>query len=472
MTAIFRIFEQWLISFQCIPHNAKIPHNPEFFQSESSLPYSIEEYFLKRLHDYEDLWNLVLSDNTLRVCCPPSNSLNPKKISKEFLSSHLLRPRSDVEDGVYLNVLGETIQLVGNYLILLDRPYEQSNIDKRVRLMHSDQRISPDGNILTIFYICRPFKSGIYAPEDYDEIGASLINRYVAGLRSYPSMETAFVELDCYLKDLKSLGKMTNSQGYQRIRPSLVASLRQRWSQSTSQLIRLAHAIGIHSDSKVPAGLLSIESFGLIQYSDEHFGQIVETYMFKYCGKYIYRFLAFCFQTESVNFMLKVDHLRDSPIEVFGIKSHFAVPQVNAEHMLRNIRFASTPVDKLLVMKRTVQLIYDNVNEHFLNSNRSIEKWPQSEASIDAVIDQTQSSEYEFATDDLISILIRVIVNACSGGDDCVEGMNLVTDLRYCQEYHFCSSAKSAMAFVACHFDVCINWILDYERTSTGGHNQ
>ena len=115
------------------------------------------------------------------------------------------------------------------------------------------------------------------------------------------------------------------------------------------------------------------------------------------------------------------------------------------------------PVDKLLVMKRTILIIRESVNKLFQHCEEQSSPEQNGNGAINC------ADEVEFATDDLISILIAVIVKACCGQQYGDEKVQLIVDLVYCKEYHFCASAKSSNAFAECHFEVCVNWIMRYE---------
>jgi hypothetical protein len=474
MSVLYSVLQNWLTKGQTLLAPGKITEQQgsddlHSFSSDDNPIYGSEEYFLKELHSYRDLWSVAAQDKSIYICCPPSVSLKAKSLSRKTISSHILRPEPIDTDGAVLadgigdtfrNLVGESVKLVGNYLILEDSQYR-----KRVKVMHMDKRhLLTDGPSVNIFYINRPFRGGIHAPENFDDIGSLLINRYVAALRCYPVMEDIFYKLDKYLKDLKALGELTNGDGYHRIRPCLSNALRRLWEQFTAALIKAAWAIGIHNELSTKGSsvnpTLSTESFGLNQFSDEHLGQIIETHIFKYCGSYVYMYISSIYYEESMQFFKKVDLLRNASFEEYGIKPCFAIYQEAAVDMLKSIRFAVTPVDKLLVMKQTVQLIHDTVNQHLLSETPNAD-----------------SSDYEFATDDLISILLHVIIAACCAcGNHNTTTMhrdhseqlmvNLIADLHYCKDFHFAVSSKSANSFVECHFEVCVDWILAYKVLS------
>ena len=87
-----------------------------------------------------------------------------------------------------------------------------------------------------------------------------------------------------------------------------------------------------------------------------------------------------------------------------------------------------TPVDKLLVLKKTVTGIREcvdrNVRRNFANA------------------------DVELSTDDLVLLLIWVVVQTAGHYGE------LATDLRYISDFHFVSSSRSQLGFTMCHFQV------------------
>jgi hypothetical protein len=88
-----------------------------------------------------------------------------------------------------------------------------------------------DNNTALIYIIDRPF-SDLFKPNDADEIGSNIIQKFVANLRSISSVDTVFQALTESLKELK-LNYLNNSS------ESLSSALKKRWSDCTERICQV-----------------------------------------------------------------------------------------------------------------------------------------------------------------------------------------------------------------------------------------
>lgn len=126
------------------------------------------------------------------------------------------------------------------------------------------------------------------------------------------------------------------------------------------------------------------------------------------------------------------------------IRSEFQAPQSEAIQELLGLSGAIAAADKMLLLKRCVTFIEDAVERNFAK------KFP--------------SSSSEFATDDLVLVIIWVLIQVTAH----YHYNFIFTDLCYCVDLHFNSSSTSEVNFNLCHFKVAMDWFFNGEGDDGG----
>ena len=140
-----------------------------------------------------------------------------------------------------------------------------------------------------------------------------------------------------------------------------------------------------------------------------------------------------------------------------GVQPSFQADQ-SATKELPKIKQALTPVDKLLVLKRTVGLIREAIDANVR-------------------VNYPDNSDLEMSTDDLVIVVVWVIVRTCLD-----EGLyDFASEIEYIAQFHFVSLPTSHLEFTLCHFQVALGWInghiggMDKDRDKAsspiGGHS-
>mmetsp|Transcript_17706 Transcript_17706/g.24301 ORF Transcript_17706/g.24301 Transcript_17706/m.24301 type:complete len:496 (-) Transcript_17706:235-1722(-) len=93
----------------------------------------------------------------------------------------------------------------------------------------------------------------------------------------------------------------------------------------------------------------------------------------------------------------------------------------------------------MLILKKCVRCIRDAVDGNLHHKFASI------------------ASDVEFATDDLVMIVIWVVIQAYPLHN------RIFTDLCFCIDFHFNSSSTSELSFNMCHFEVAMDWFLGHD---------
>ena len=200
-----------------------------------------DDDFADALRQYPELWKELFTGTKI-LCCPVSGSLIVDEITQEVLMSHILIPQRS--GGEYRTLRGEYIYFSGTELICGVGFAEPRDVKVITTSQLSD---SNSNKTATIYRIARPLVGGIGgAPEDSDEVNLQTMFKYMVVLRSFPEVESAFVVLDDYIKEINFVGSKS-ADGFSRIQPSLAASLQLQWQRTTDKLARtnaLCTAIG------------------------------------------------------------------------------------------------------------------------------------------------------------------------------------------------------------------------------------
>jgi hypothetical protein len=335
-------------------------------------------------------------------------------ISKEQLMSHILVPQRS--SGEFKTVRGENVSFSGNELLCGAGFTER----REVKVLSICQIADVNGKVATVFRINRPFIGGVVAPDDSDEVSLQSMFKYVAVLRSFPEVESSFILLDDYIKEINFVGSKS-TDGFSRIQPSLAASLQLQWQRATNKLSKvnaLIVALGTGPDA-----------------TKRLIGQIVESYLMHAVSATVYPWVCMHRAEQDKEIFEFMESLQYHTQSDLGISPEFQCCQAEAVKELNTLQTAETPVDKLLILKKTVRQIRaridKNVQRKFLNE------------------------EIELATDDIVLVIIWVLLQLfVTQGQAC----NFPSELSFASNYHFNTSSKSELGFTLCHFLVAMDW--------------
>jgi hypothetical protein len=384
---------------------------------------SNEEPFIDALKLYPELWRDLFLESNI-ICCPVSGSLRDD-ITKDQLLSHILVHQRI--GGEYKTSRGQHVSLSGGELICGAGFVEP----REVKVISISDITDSNGKTATMFRISRPLVGGVVAPEDSDEINLQATFRYLTVLRSFPEAESCFIVLDDYIREINFVGSKS-LDGFSRIQPSLAASLQLQWQHATEKLCKcsaLVSTLGNGSDTK------------------RLIGQIIESYLIHSVSQTVYPWMCTHRAEEDNQTYNYIETLRYHTQSDLGISSELQCCQNEAIKELRTLCTANTPVDKLLVLKRTVRHIR-------LRIDRNVQrKFPD--------------DDVELATDDIVLLIVWCLLQltltpnqsqqgtfgAKTGANNC-----FLSDLAFAATYHFNTSSKSELGFTLCHFQVAADW--------------
>ena len=205
------------------------------------------------------------------------------------------------------------------------------------------------------------------------------------------------------------------------MRSTVPEKLRSRWQRTVDKLVEL------NALSALPPPHSSSEIF---------LAQIIETYMMSLtCSSLLPWFKSSTAKADRA-IHLQIICLRDRTQTDFGIPAEFQINHDNAVQELALLPTVSTPVEKLLILKNTSSLIRQNIQINIDKNN--------------------YDTELELATDDLITIIVWVIVQASRFY------LDIPADIRYIMNFHFVSSSCSHLGYTLCNFRVSLIILLSY----------
>ena len=400
-----------------------------------------DDSFVDALKLYPDLWReLFVSSNI--ICCPISGSLKDEVTKDQLLSHVLVQQRTE---GEYQTLRGEHVQLSGSDLIF------DNNVDepRAVKITSISEITDSNEKTAIIFRISRPLVGGIVAPEDSDQISIQAIFKYLTVLRSFPEAESTFMALDDYIKEINFVGSKS-LDGFSRIKPSLIISLRLQWKRATDKLCRCKNLVATLGNP--------------IDVTRRLIGQIVESYLMHSVAGTVYPWICACNAEKDKGIFNYMQTLRYHTQSDLGIASTLQCNQSEAIKRLSALRSADTPVGKLIVLKRVVQHIRTSIERNIRK------KFP--------------SDDIELATDDIVLLIIWCLLQlSLSPSNSCTPGCFLdpletekdkekenstdrtfLSDLNFAMDFHFNASSTSELGFTLCHFQVASDWLTSRAR--------
>lgn len=210
-----------------------------------------------------------------------------------------------------------------------------------------------------------------------------------------------------------------------RMRSSVPEKLRKCWQRTVDELMELD----------------ALSSLPPIHSSSEIFlAQTIETYMMSLVCPTILPWFKSSTAKADRAIHLQIMCLRDRSQTDFRIPAEFQTNHDNAIHELCLLPTVSTPVEKLVILKNSSTLIRQNIQMNIDKNN--------------------YDGDMELATDDLISIIIWVIVQASR------TYLDVPADIRFIMKFHFVSSSCSHLGFSLCNFRVAIAYLVDLVKIS------
>lgn len=403
------------------------------------------EDFLRILCSYPSIRDSVFNGE-FSICCPSSSSMVGSSLSKSAVMNHILAPSTQPGDFKTMN--GKLCSIVGHYIVLGEGfPYS-----RRIRIMNTSVRNLDGGQSITVYHTNQPFVGGLKSPEDYDEISSVLVNKYIAAIVTFPCMEGVINEMDDFIQDMNQLAKLTKHEGYNQLQPSVRHCLIAKWKYF-SQLIysRLPSLHDSHShrhDQQQQPSTLSHEKASL---SMRQIEQIVESYLFKGLGQNLWQWLHMREAHRQEQFIQSIECLAEITQQDLEIAEFFQTDQTEAIQLLLTMpQRTITPTDKLLFMKEVVLAIQETIDRNLQELRNLLEK---EDCSVERDLALEKLDEADFATDDLIPILIWVLLQAFRREPD------IFVDFLFARQFHFVQASTSPIAFTTCHYDVALQWL-------------
>ena len=362
------------------------------------------DHFIQLIKQYTDIYQQATQTDRV-ICCPVGSSLQDVIIRRSDLESHVLVPHGG--SGEYVSLRGDRVVFSGEDLI----------VNNSIRTRVLDVEYPPNEHNTIIYRVSNMITSGSSTVDEFDEILPESYDLYIANFKSVPGAVTVLKDLDIYLKKVCKLQR--NEEGKRvRLRSSIVAEIRAAWLKATEALKDI--------------GMMSVVSR---DDNDIRLGQVVETYIMNKIASTMLPWFKDSTHKADRAIHLQIMSLRDRTQSDLGVPAEFQTNHDNAIREICQLRHAQTPVDKLSILKRVSTLVRENVQKNFERNNFM--------------------SDMELATDDLITIIIYIIIQASRVYID------IPADIRFILKFHFVSSSQSHLGFTLCNFRVAIAWFID-----------
>ncbi|EGB04693.1 expressed protein [Aureococcus anophagefferens] len=432
------------------------------------LEYESEEllflYILRTQH--ASVWREALRRGCV-VVAPRSASLNAERAVSGFeAGAHVLVPRGAVDGrgggdgGSFVPLCGDArsdVSVVGSELVASGPAYGPA--PRRVRIVGvEDVAIpAPRGGAaataprgpMRVIRASMPLVGGIAAPDEADELSGAHVSRLVALLRCEPELEGCFRELDAFAADVALVADARPDGGLEAISPSLEAATFAMWRRGRDGLLAAGagRALGALRVSQV------VETYLLRALHD-----VVYPWLLRRCARDEQRLLGALMRRKRPVSWEFLARLRTSLISVESKRRDVRVPRYACDldaatrAAAEGLRAASSPLDKLLGMKRVTACITAELT-------RDVERTYERRLRLrDA--GAPAPAPPELATDDLIDLIVHLLVSH----RDASSVPNLPTDLKYVQMFHFVEVSTSALGFFLSNFEVANDFLLDRGR--------
>lgn len=359
------------------------------------------------------------------------------------------------QPGEFKSIDGKTCSIVGNHFVL-DEGFDSN---KRIRITSTSFRALENNVTVYIYHTNEPFMGGMKSPEEYDEIGSVLANKYVAILRTFPDIEQVVLEMNKFIQDIRQLAELTALDGFRLLKPSLHKCLQTKWQYFVKVILMRLNLDQINS-SRQQHGYSQLSTDFSSRLTPQHIEQVVESYLLKTMSGDITAWLKLSMKAEQEVFMASLRLFAQVSLGQIITEESFRADQSAAIDLLVSMHTqTSSPVDKLLIMKDVVSMIQETVALHLnrksakLRGDRSSKKKEVGSEKAAQEADLHSLENIEFATDDLVSVLIWVLLVALLREPD------LYIDFYFARQYHFTTAATSPIAFSTCHFEVALHYL-------------
>ena len=300
--------------------------------AQENVPKS-NDYFIELMQKYEDIWALAQQQSNRVICCPSTASLK-YDVRRDDLERHVLIPIGG--GGEFVSLKGDKVVFSGGDLIV--------NNAKRVRVM--DVEYLPNKYGIVIYRISNSLSSQgdqFASTDDSEEISPETLLVYINLLRSIPASSLILSKLDKYLTKLCDMDLYDDGRRC-RMRSSFITEVQENWMGVTESLKQ--------------AGMTAL----LPKDSDESLmGRIIETYIMNEISPTILPWFKESTAKADRAIHLQIMCLRNRSQTDLGIPAEFQAQHINAIAALARLQHATTPVDKLVVLKNVSSMIRYNV---------------------------------------------------------------------------------------------------------------
>ena len=449
----------------------KVPHPESSQPNIETLPLFL--WLLRTEHPH--LWT-ECEERGLTLAVPSSATIGNFSASADF-ESHILITEAD-EPGTYLTLRNQRVSIVGQELCAGQgfdeqrcvqvlgmeslQEYEDRHSESVTRAAEGSSEAVDKGaappKVVHLIHCSRPLVGGLSdAPDHLDALSNDAVRRMTAALRSFQELEGVFRNLDTFISDVNSTAEISE-HALAEIEPSLAHYLRTRWDKCVALIgSNLAGLAKARANALTPFWSQTntrtrhrIQAQSDAQMMEEALPALVECYIMQRVHGTVHPWFQHQCAANEARMGDLLFRLRHVTTNDCGVKPEFQCLLSEAVFELSGLAAVITPLEKLLVMKRTVRAIQSAVERSLLRRRK--ESAPDDPPTM--------------ATDDLVLLVVYTIIRSAP------HTSSLLTEINYVKTFRFVPVSTSHLGFILSTFEVAAAWfsakIPDLERIDLG----
>ena len=347
------------------------------------------------------------------VCVPQSCSLIGP-VTRLDIENHVMRPMSG--PGIFETLNGRRVVILGNK-VTTKRGFP-TPCTARVLYTHQGEE---EGSFHVLF-LNKPLEGGLDAPGESDELTPDMINKFMALLRARSELEDVLTSLDRFSRSIQNICKARRTHS---VKPCLRDCVRNAVCRTSNVIVA-----SFDRDAATRSEIFALR----IQ-------QTLECYAMRQLHDDIFALVRRDVADDDLELSRAIEAHSSVDKRTLGVAEEFDCSTIEAETKLRSLATCRTPLEQAQCIAATSRLIKSSVESHY---RAAMQRDPQ-------------ASYREFATDDLLCIIIYVLTR-------CGNAHTLFACFEYIERYHFSSITTTAIGFHVSHFQVAAEWLVDAYR--------
>lgn len=375
-------------------------------------------FYLTLREEHNDVWQRAIKNGWF-VCIPQKSSLRGIISRKEF-ENHVLQPSKSFP-GEFLTLNGRTVNIVGNEIVT-KAGFPEARTSK---ILYSEEYVSEQCSDHTchLLHLGRPLEGGVDAPCGTEEMNRTVIQKIVAMLKSYPEHESIFLRLRDFVEETKQYFDFRSGRP---LHPKFEDFVRYEMQYACETLLN--SSCFRHLKSKLGR-----------KKQRAQLSQVLESYIMDGIHDVVFQWVAKHEEDHDIELTRILQGMSTWTQHDLGMRIEFQCPQEEAVGEFQQLTACTTPLEKMLCLNKTHDLI-----------NRGVEKNLTSR--------YLDIGAHQMTTDDLLDQLIFVIIRAAKS--DSHGRSHLAANIKYMQRFHLLNVNTTVLGYNQANLEVAIGWFL------------